>query len=98
MKVFSFHIYIINIVNMYINITGAPKKKRVERILEDYITNMKTEKENVKRQRDEERQKREERKEVQYIERKQERERMHNENLEVQKSLLTVLQNLINKT
>ncbi|XP_011866064.1 PREDICTED: zinc finger protein with KRAB and SCAN domains 2-like [Vollenhovia emeryi] len=42
------------------NLRSAPKKRRVESILENYIDEMKHEKENLKHQRDEERKTREE--------------------------------------
>lgn len=51
----------------------------------------------MQKQRDEEKKKTEEERQAKYEERKKEREKMHNDNMEIQKSLLTVLQTLANK-
>lgn len=74
-------------------IADAPKKRRVENILENYINDIKFERENIKELQEEERKKRE----AKYEEKKKQRERMHNDNMEIQKSLLAVLQTLANK-
>ncbi|XP_071576315.1 uncharacterized protein [Temnothorax nylanderi] len=79
------------------DLRSAPKKRRVESILENYISDIKHERESMINQRDEERKKREEKREEKYEERKKEREKMHSDNMEVQKSLLAVLQTLANK-
>lgn len=74
-------------------VAGAPKKRRIENILENYINDIKFERENIKEQREKERKKRE----AKYEEKKKQSERMHNNNMEIQKSLLAVLQTLANK-
>ncbi|XP_029163361.1 uncharacterized protein LOC114934810 [Nylanderia fulva] len=79
------------------DLRSAPKKRRVENILKNYIDNIKQERETTKKERDEERKKKEEIREAKYEEKKREREKMHQDNMEVQKSLLAVLQNFANK-
>jgi len=57
-------------------VAGAPKKRRIENILENYINDIKFERENIKEQREKERKKRE----AKYEEKKKQSERMHNNN------------------
>ncbi|XP_018407699.1 PREDICTED: chromatin assembly factor 1 subunit A-like [Cyphomyrmex costatus] len=76
---------------------NGPKKRRVENILENFINDLKCEKENDKKQRDEKKKKREEERQARYQERKKKREQMHNDNIQIQKSLLDVMRTLANK-
>lgn len=80
-----------------IRIIGTSKKRRVESILENYIEEIRRERESTRIQHEEERKKREEIRDTKYEERKKEREKMHNDNMEIQKSLLSVLQDIANK-
>jgi len=73
-----------------------PKKRGVENILENYISDIRHERESVKQQRDEERKIAEDKREAKYKEKKIKREQMHKDNMEIQKSLL-IVQTLANK-
>ncbi|XP_076278278.1 uncharacterized protein LOC143208084 [Lasioglossum baleicum] len=79
------------------DLQNAPKKRRFEEILEKHIADIKQEWEIRKQQRDEERRITEEKREARYNERKILREKMHKENMEIQRSLVSVLQTIANK-
>jgi len=83
--------------NIYINKHYSAKKRRVEAVFENYIDDLRQERENIKKQQNKEREEREKRKKEKYEERKKERERMHKENLEIQKEILNVLHIFANK-
>lgn len=70
-----------------------PKKRRVETILENYINDIRQEREITKVERNEEIQRREQCKE----ERRIERARMHEEKMKIQRSLIDVLNTLAKK-
>lgn len=69
------------------------KKRRVEDMIESFIKDTKQEKE----EREKENREREMNRERRYNERKEESNRRHDQSMEVQKSLLAILQKLVDK-
>lgn len=77
-----------------LSITGPPKKrKRMEKIMEDFLNNITTEKEERK---EEMKQRGANRKKIRE-EKKIERDRRHKEQMDIQKSLVSILQQYLDK-
>lgn len=75
-------------------IIGPPKKKkRIEKIMEDFVYNIAAEKE----ERKEEMKRRDENREKIREEKKIESERRHKEQMDIQKSLVSILQQFLDK-
>lgn len=85
----------INIIIVFaLFITEPPKKrKRIENVMEEFLANITAEKE----ERKEEIKKREANKEKRREENKKEQNRKHKEQMEMQKSLISTLQQFLNK-
>lgn len=77
-----------------LSITGPPKKKkRIEKIMEEFVDTIAAEKE----ERKEEVKRREANREKIREEKRIDSERKHNEQMDIQKSLVSILQQFLNK-
>lgn len=78
--------------------SSKPKKRKVEVILDTYISDLKTDREQKKEERKLERKEKEERKEQRWESYKAEKREMHRETSDIQRSLVELLGKLIEKT
>ncbi|KYQ57307.1 hypothetical protein ALC60_03736 [Trachymyrmex zeteki] len=78
-------------------VQNSTRKRKVESILENFIVNIREEREIVKKQQIEDNQIRQQSREAKYEEERRERLKMHNEKMEISKSLINILNKLVNK-
>lgn len=82
----------------YQNISASKlKKKRVEMILDSFISDLKSNKDQIKEEKRKEQLEKEERKEQRWESNRKEKKQMHKETLEIQKFLVYLLGKLVEK-
>lgn len=79
------------------DISSKSKKRKVEVILDSYISDMKNNREQIREERKREQLEKEEKREQRWEINRTERKEMHKENLEIQRSLVYLLGKLVGK-
>lgn len=76
---------------------SKPKKRRVEMILDSFISDLKSNRDQIKEEKRKERLEKEERREQRWESNRKEKKQMHKETLKIQKSLVYLLSKLVEK-